>query len=149
MMILRWLIGFFPALVRMWDQTEWFYYAKTGFPPKTPAFQRWEVYAKTEPKKPESEAERLLPLNNRWVILRDKYMQTPDEVIFFTTEADKVDALLAEYQRELRTRTSGDFYYSMIKGRNLDFFHVYTGVKEPLIEGKEIDEEQAREKFLR
>jgi hypothetical protein len=149
MMVIRWLIGFFPALVRLWDQTEWFYYAKTGFPPKTPAFQRWDIYVKTEPKTPDTDAERLLPLTNRLVILKDMFMQTPDEVLFFTTEADKVDKLVEEYRRELRTRTAGDFYYRMVKGRNLDFFHVYTGAKEPLIEGTEIDEEQAREKFLR
>ena len=149
MMVIRWLIGLFPALFQQWSQPEWFYFAKTGFPPKTPAFQRWDIFVKTEPKPPETESERLLPQINRWVLLKDKFMQTADEVLFFTTEADKVDALVEQYKRELRTRTAGDFYYTMVKGRNLDFFHVYTGLKEPLIEGQEIDAEQEREKFLR
>ena len=149
MMVVRWFYGFFLALVRLWDQTEWFYYAKTGFNPKLPAFQRWEVHVKTEAKAPDTDAERVLPLTNRWVMLRDKFAQRPDEVLFFTTEPDKVDALVKEYDSELHTRTSGDFYYTMVKGRNLDYFHVYSNLKETLVEGKEIDAEQEREKFLR
>jgi hypothetical protein len=50
----------------------------------------------------------------------------------------------------MRTRGAGDFYYRMVKARNLDFFHRYRVIgEEPMVEGTEIDEEQAREKFLR
>ena len=150
MVLIRWFIGFFKALLRIWDQDEWFYYAKSGFDPQLPAFQRWEVLTKVADKPPASRAEELLPLKNHWVILRDKFSQKPDEVVFFHTDKDKCDVLVEEFQRELRTRSSGNFFYKMIHGRNLDFIHGYrpTG-QEKLIEGTEIDEEQAREKFLR
>ena len=107
MIVVRALIGFIKALIRIWDQEEWFYYTKTGLDPKLPAFQRWDIFTKQEDKEPETEAERIMPKKNFWVILRDKFMLTPEEVIFFTTDPDKVEALLEEYQSELRTRTSG------------------------------------------
>ena len=62
---------------------EWFYYTKTGFDPKAAAHMRWEISVRVEDKVPETEAEEIMPLKNRWVILRDKFMQSPDEVIFF------------------------------------------------------------------
>ena len=149
MIIVRWFIGVFKTLVNMWGWYEWFYYAKTGFDPKVPAFKRWEIFVKSEAKNPETEAERLLPTKNNWIILRDKFMQSPDEVIFYSTDKDKVDALTEEYDREMRTRSSGDFYQNMVKGRNLDFIHAFRPDSGALIEGTEIDPEQEREKFLR
>ena len=150
MVVFRWFVGFIKALVRIWDQDEWFYYALTGFDPRLPAFERWDMLSKVVDKQPETEAERIMPVKNHWVILHDKYSQTPDEVIFFTTDKDKVDALMDEYKRELRTRTAGNFFYKMIRGRNLDFLHKYIPPgQEQLIEGTEIDKEQEREKFLR
>lgn len=150
MIVVRWIIGFFKTLVNLWGWYEWFYYTRTGFDPKQPAWQRWEIYVKASDKEPETEAERLLPTMNHRLILRDKFMQSPDEIIFYSTDKEKVDRLQEEYQREMRTRTSGDFYYKMVKGRNLDFIHAYkVPGEEPLVEGGEIDEEQEREKFLR
>jgi len=149
MIVIRFFVGFFKTLVNLWGWSEWFYYNKTGLDPKLPAFQRWEIFTREEDKTPESRAEELLPRKNIWVILRDKFMQSPEEVLFYSTDNDKVKALTEEYNRELRTRTSGDFYYSMIKGRNLDFVHHLKPTTEPLVEGTEIDPEQEREKFLR
>lgn len=149
MIIVRCIIGFFKTLVNLWGWYEWFYYTRTGFDPKIPAFKRWEIFLKSEHKRPETEAERLLPTNNNWIILRDKFMQSPDEIIFYSTDKDKVDALIEEYEREMRTRTSGDFYHNMVKNRNLDFIHTYKPVDSGPLEGTEIDEDQAREKFLR
>jgi hypothetical protein len=149
MIIVRFLTGFFKALVSIWSQEEWFYYAKTGLDPKLPAFQRWEVSTRVEDKVPDNDAERLMPLKNRWVMLKDKFMLAPDEIVFFTTDADKVENLLEGYRRELRTRSSGEFYYKMVKGRNLDYFHTAQAIGEPMIEGTEIDEDQKREMFHR
>ena len=141
-MALRWITGFFKWLVRLWDHTEWFYYAKSGIDPKLPASDRWDVYIKTADKAQESDDERMLPKQNRWVMLKDKYMQSQDEVLFFTTDGDKVNALAQEYKKELRTRTSGDFYYRMIVNRNLDFFHNYHVEDEELAEGMEADRQR-------
>lgn len=149
MMVLRWFWGFLKAIVNLWSQEEWFYYAKTGCDPKLPAFQRWEVTTRVEDKVPDSEAEKIMPLKNRWVILKDKFMLTPDEVLFFTTEPDTVENLLEGYRREMRTRSSGEFYYKMVRGRNLDYFHTSPRHGEPLVEGTTVDEEQKREMFLR
>lgn len=150
MIVIRWIIGFFKTLVNLWDWTEWRYYVDHGLPPKTPAFHRWEVRVEASEKEPETEAERVLPTKNQRVILHDKYHLRADEMLFYTTDTDKVDALVAEYERELRTRTSGNFYYKMVRGRNLDFFHEFRQLgEEPLKEGLEIDEETEREKFLR
>lgn len=149
MAVIRWFVGFFKALFRIWDQEEWFYYAKTGLDPRIPAFQRWDVLVREELKTPETEAEELLRPRNYRVILHDKYMQTPEEVIFFTTDKDKIDALEAQYRRELDSRTSGDFYYRMVKGRQLDFYHNYKIASEAINEGAEVDEETRREMFIR
>jgi hypothetical protein len=101
-------------------------------------------------KRPETQAEEIMPLKNHMVMLHDKFGQSADEVVFFTTDPDKANALVEEFRRELRTRTSGNFYGKMIKRRNLDFFHDYKVLgEEPLVEGGEIDPEQEREKFLR
>jgi len=149
MMVFRWLIGFAKALINLWSQDEWFYYAKTGLDPKLPAFQRWEISTRIEDKKPDSEAERIMPLKNRWVILRDKFMLRPEDVLFFTTDQDKVNAVLEQYQRELRTRTSGEFYYKMVKGRHLEDFHEFRVPTETIPGTPEAEAEQEREKFLR
>ncbi|MBN2082427.1 hypothetical protein JW859_09500 [bacterium] len=150
MIIVRWIVGFFKTIVNLWGWYEWFYYTKTGFDPKAAAHQRWECFVKAADKVPETEAERLLPTKNHWLILRDKFMQTPDEVVFYSTDRERLEVLKEEYEREMRTRTAGDFYYKMIKSRNLDFIHGYKLLsEEPLVEGLEIDAEQEREKFLR
>jgi hypothetical protein len=150
MIIIRCFIGFFKTLVNLWGWYEWFYYTKTGFDPKTPAHTRWEIGLRSEDKAPDTDAERVLPVQNHLVELRDRYMQTPDEVIFYSTDRDKVEVLMEQYNRELKTRSSGDFYYKMIKGRDLAYIHKYKiPGDEPLVEGGEVDPEQEREKFLR
>ena len=150
MIIIRAIIGFFKTLVNLWSWNEWRYNTRTGFDPKVPAFKRWEVFLKSESKAPETETERLLPTKNNWIILRDKFMQSPDEVLFYNTDKDKVEALMEEYEREMRSRTSGEFYYKMVKGRNLDFIHTFRASDAGAsLEGTEIDAEQEREKFLR
>jgi len=150
MIIVRWIVGFFKTIVNLWGWYEWFYYTKTGFDPKTPALQRWECFVKEADKVPETEAERLLPTKNHWLILRDKFMQSRDEVLFYSTDLERLEVLKEEYEREMRTRSSGDFYYKMIKSRNLDFIHGYKlPSEEPLVEGLDMDAEQEREKFLR
>jgi hypothetical protein len=149
MIIVRCIVGFFKTLVNIWSFQEWFYYNRTGLDPKVPAFERWELMVRVDDKVPETAAERMMPLKNRWVILKDKFMLSPDEVIFFTTDSEKVDNLMEGYQRSLRTRTSGEFYYTMIKGRNLDYFHTAPTIGEPMVEGQEVDEEQKRDMFVR
>jgi hypothetical protein len=149
-MIIRWIVGLFKNLVGLWDGQEWRYYAATAFDPKLPAYQRWGVRLKDEAKPAANEAERLMPLRNYTVILDDKFGQSPEDIIFFTTALDKAQAVLGQYEKELRSRTSGDFYYSMVKNRQLDFFHNFRAVgNEPLEGTAEIDEETEREKFLR
>ncbi len=149
-MIIRWFAGFFKALFNIWDWDEWFYHTKTGMDPKLPAADRWDIQLKVEAKPPVSEAERIMPLKNHMVVLHDKFSQRPDDVIFFTTDPDKARTMVDEFKRELRSRTSGNFFYKMIKRRNLDFIHNYkVTVDDQLVEGTEIDAEQEREKFLR
>jgi len=147
--ILRWLIGFGKTFVNLWSFQEWFYYTRTGLDPKLPAFQRWDIRVREDDKVPETASERLLPTKNRWVILKDKFSQRPDDVLFFTTDPDKVKALVDEYRRELRTRTSGEFFYTMVKGRRLEAFHDFHLPVEPLPASQEVSEEEEREKFLR
>lgn len=149
MIVFRWLIGFFKTLINLWSWYEWFYYTRTGLDPKLPAFQRWEISTRIEDKRPESDAERIMPLQNRWVILKDKFLLRPEEVLFFTTDQDKVNAVLEQYQRELRTRTSGEFYYKMVRGRHLEDFHEFRVPSEVIPGTAEADAEQEREKFLR
>ena len=149
-MIGRWFVGFFKALFNIWDWDEWFYYTKAGLDPKIPAKDRWDIEMRVDAKPPETRAEEIMPLKHHMVMLHDKFGQSADEVVFFTTDPDKANALIDEFKRELRTRTSGNFYYRMIKRRNLDAFHEYkVQGEEPLVEGQEIDPEQEREKFLR
>ena len=149
-MVMRWFAGFFKALCNIWDWDEWFYHTKTGLDPKLPAHSRWEIQHKVEDKPPASDAERIMPLKNHMVVLQDKFSLTPDDVVFYTTDHDKANMIVEEFKRELRSRTSGNFYYKMIKRRNLDFIHNYKfSAAEPLVEGTEIDPEQEREKFHR
>lgn len=148
MIIIRWVLGLFRLLLGAWSQPELAYYAKTGLDPKIPAFQRWEVKVKQEEKRVSQEEEMLKPRSYS-VFLIDKFMLTPEDLVFFTADKDKVDALQGQYERELRSRSSGDFYYSMVKGRKLDFFHNFKVVQERPLEASEIDEEQKREMFLR
>jgi hypothetical protein len=149
MALIRWFAGFFRAIVGLWSQPEWFYYAKTGLDPKLPAFQRWAVKVKHEDRKAGHGEDDRLAQRNYSVILHDNFMLTPEEVLFFTQDKDKVDALEQQYQRELGSRTSGEFYYTMVKGRKLDFFHDYKVIQPAPLETEEIDEEQKREMFIR
>ena len=123
MFIVRWLVGFIKALLGIWTKYEWSYYAIAGLDPRMAAFQRWEIVTKSEPRRAETASERLLPVNNHWVILRDKYLQRPEEELFYSTDNDKVDALVAKYKEALQTQSSGEFYHGMIRNRNLDFMH--------------------------
>src|SRR6185436_16757076 len=123
MIIVRWLVGLLKRLFAGWEDREWFYYNRTGLDPKMPAYLRWEVRLKDEPKEPQTDAERLMPLRNYAVILTDKLGFTAEDMVFFTQQLDKAQAVHEQYQRELRTRSAGDFYYRMVKNRQLDFFH--------------------------
>ncbi len=149
-MVIRWIQGFFKALFNIWDWDEWFYYAKNGLDPKLPAADRWDIQLRAEAKPPANAAERIMPLKNHMVVLHDKFSQRPDDVVFYTTDPDKAKTMVDEFLRELRTRTSGNFFYKMIKRRNLDFIHNFkVSTDDHLVEGTEIDAEQEREKFHR
>ncbi|MCB1220538.1 MAG: hypothetical protein H7A35_03285 [Planctomycetales bacterium] len=148
MMIIRWITGFFKTLVNLWDWQEWSYYTKTGFDPKMPASQRWEAFVKVSDKVPETEAEEVMPVKNRRVFLKDKYGQAADEMIYGSTDDYKVDAVMEQYEKELRSRTAGNFYATMIVNRNLDYFHNTRPPDDPMSEALDADrkyrEEQAR-----
>lgn len=149
-MIVRWLTGFFKALFGIWTKFEWSYYAATGLDPKLPAFDRFEVVLRMTDKPPENDAERLLPRKNRSVILKDKYHQAPDEVLFFDTDADRSGAVIQEYERKLKELSAGEFYVKMVRQRNLEFIHTMRFDTEPAaaVSDEELAE-QEREKFLR
>ncbi len=99
------------------------YYVSTSFDPKTPAFTRWDVELKQEEKRRDEDDENMLPRIDYKVVLKDKFGQSPDEIIFFTADVDKATGILHEYEKELRTRSAGDFYYKMVKKRDLQHFH--------------------------
>lgn len=147
-MIIRWITGFFKTLVNLWDWQEWAYYTKTGFDPKMPANQRWESYVKVSDRTAETDAEEFIPLKNRRLFLRDKFSQAPDEMIYGSTDDYKVDAVRVEYDKELRSRTAGNFHATMIVNRNLDFFHNTRPPDDPMSEALDADrrfrEEQTR-----
>ena len=150
MLIVRWLTGLFKSLFGIWTKFEWSYYTSTGLDPKLPAFQRFEVKQHISDKVPETEAERLLPLKNRSVVLKDKYAQMPDEVLFFNTDADRTGAIVEEYERKLQTMSAGDFYLKMVRHRDLEFIHNMRFDTEPIREAtSEEMAEQEREKFIR
>lgn len=149
-MIIRWLIGFFKALIGIWTKYEWQYYASEGLDPRMAAFHRYEVDTVISNRAPETEAERIMPQKNRSVVLKDKYHQSPDEVLFFDTNEDKTVTLVEEYERKMRTMSAGDFYYKMVRQRNLDFIHNIKFEEDRLPEASTEDlAEQEREKFLR
>jgi hypothetical protein len=149
MIIFRTIKGFFMSLFGVWSQDEWFYYNKSGVDPKVPAYQRWAVRVHAEDKVPESEAERVMPVKSQTVILEDKYMLTGEEVLLHTTDADKVFALTQHYEKELRSRSCGEFYYRNIKNRQLDFFHNFKVEREEVSEEAEVDEETRRNMWNR
>ncbi|MCC7477951.1 hypothetical protein IT575_05780 [bacterium] len=149
-MFILWTIrGFFMSLFGLWTQDEWFYYSRTGLDPRLPAYQRWAVRVHAEDKLPDSEAERLMPVKNQTVILEDKYMLTGEEVLFYSTDAGKIGALVRKYEDELRSRSCGEFYFRNIKNRQLDFFHNFKEPSEQPPEEAEIDEETRRNMFNR
>ena len=148
MLVARWFTGLFKRLFAGWEDREWFYYNRCGLDPKPPAYQRWEVRMKTSERPPEVEGG--LPEHSYSVILDDKYGLTAEDLVFTTNMLDKAQAVLQQFERELRTRSCGDFYYTNIRNRRLDFFHNFKAVgNEPLEGSAEIDEETEREKFLR
>jgi hypothetical protein len=149
MVVVRWLVGLVKHLTGIWQVSEWNYYAKTSLDPKIAAFQRWEVAVKADAKPPDNDRERLLPQTSYKVILHDKYGLTPEDVIFFTVKKDQAEGVEAQYLKELRSRSCGEFYYSMIKNRQLDFFHNFHAVGDEVKEGGDVDEETRREMFLR
>lgn len=147
-MLLRWITGLFKRITAGWDDREWFYWNASGLDPKLPASQRWAVRLADKPKPPTTPEEELLPQHNYSVMLEDKFGLTAEDMAFTTTDLGKAQAVLGQFERELRTRTCGDFWHGMIKNRRLDYFH---NLKQggPIEGSAEIDEEQEREKFLR
>jgi hypothetical protein len=112
--------------------------------------QRWSVRMKDELKTPETPEEELLPPHSYTIILEDKFGLTAEDIAFNTNMLDKAQAVLQQFERELRTRSCGDFFYNMIKNRRLDFFHNFRAVgNEPMEGSAQIDEEAEREKFIR
>ena len=89
-----------------------------------------------------------MPVKNRRVFLKDKYGQAADEMIYGSTDDYKVDAVMEQYEKELRSRTAGNFYATMIVNRNLDYFHNTRPPDDPMSEALDADrkyrEEQAR-----
>jgi hypothetical protein len=150
MIIVRWLTGLIKGLFGIWNKFEWEYYTATGLDPKLPAFDRFEVVLRTADKTPETETERVLPRKNRTVVLKDKYHQMPDEIIFFDTDADRSGAVIQEYDRKMKTLSAGEFYVKMVRHRDLEFIHTMRFETESItsVSNEELAE-QEREKFLR
>jgi hypothetical protein len=147
MLLARWINGLLKRLFAGWDDREWFYYNRTGLDPKPAAYQRWDVRLADRELPTEPPA---LPEHSYSVMLEDKYGLTAEDLVFTTNMLDKAQAVLQQFERELRTRSCADFYYNNIKNRRLDFFHNFKAVgNEPLEGSAEIDEETEREKFLR
>jgi hypothetical protein len=148
MLIVRWFTGLLKRLFAGWDDREWLYYNVSGLDPKPPAYQRWSVRMKDR-EQPAAD-ERDLPEHSYSVMLEDKYGLTAEDLVYNTKMLDKAQAVLQHFERELQTRSCGDFYYNNIRNRRLDFFHNFRAVgNEPLEGSAEIDEEAEREKFLR
>jgi hypothetical protein len=147
----RWLLGLFRYLLRQWDEKEWTYYARTGLDPNLPAFKRWELQLKTTELAPENATEEKLPRKNYSVILHDKYGLSLDDVVYFTPDLGRAEALEKRLNDELQSRDSGWFWHDQIAHRNLDFIHNLR-LGEQIVEGSAGDEddlEATKREFFR
>src|SRR5687768_1263709 len=105
MLLVRWFTGLLKRLFGGWEDREWFYYNRTGLDPKPPAYERWTVRMKDEQRPPEIPGD--LPTHSYSVILEDKYGLTLEDMVFNTSMLDKAQAVLQQFERELRTRSCG------------------------------------------
>jgi hypothetical protein len=149
-MVGRWIVGFLRWVVRQWDEKEWAYYTRTGLDPGQPAFRRWDLQLKTTDLPPETPAEERVPRKNYSLILHDKNGLTLDEVVYFTPDLGRAEALEKKLNEELQTRDSGWFWHDQIRHRNLDFIHNLR-LGEEVMEGSagDDDQEATRKEFFR
>ena len=150
-MVFRWLIGFFKRIFMVWDEHEWGYYTYTALDPKLAANQRWEVRLKTAEKPPETEADERLPQKTYTLVLHDKTGLTLEDVVYFSTELGKVEALEKKLKHDLQGNDCGWFWFKHIHRRNLDFIHSLK-LNEGDLEGQSAgddDLEATRREFFR
>jgi hypothetical protein len=149
-MVFRWLLGFFKRLFGIWDEHEWGYYTYTALDPKQPALQRWDVLVKTADKTPETPQEELLPRKTYTLVLHDKTGLTLEDVVYFSTELGKVEALEKKLKHDLQGNNCGWFWFKHIHQRNLDFIHSLKLDEGPL-EGQATQDEleATRREFFR
>lgn len=119
------ILRFFKYLPAFLSQsigwTQMMYLCREGVDPKTPASIRWEAELKRVSKPPETDRERLMPIQSSTIILKDLTMLKPDSVIYFTNDSEKADRVMEKLKHDLFTMPCHEFYERWVVHPNYDF----------------------------
>ncbi len=121
MFILR-FFKYFPTFFAQgigWVQL--MYLCREGVDPKTPASVRWSVELKRTSKPPETDRERLMPVQKNTVILKDLTMLKPDSIIYHSDDSEKADLVMAKIKGDLFKMPCHEFYERWVVHPNYDF----------------------------
>jgi len=97
------------------------YLVREGIDPKTPASVRWSARLKSVDKPPATEQERLLPLKNHSISLKDLMMLKPDALIYSTTDTEKAEKVMEKLGIDLKGMPCHEFYEKWVIRPNFDF----------------------------
>jgi hypothetical protein len=121
MFLLRFL-RYFPLLMTQsigWQQL--MYLSREGVDPRTPASVRWAAELKKTSIPPESENDRMLPVESNSIILKDLTMLKPDVMIYHTKDSEKAQGVLAKIKHDLFGMPCHEFYERWVVHPNFDF----------------------------
>lgn len=121
MAILRFLKYFFIYAGGHITWTQMMYLVREGIDPRTPANIRFAVELKSVDKPVETERERLLPLKNHTILLRDLTTLHPDKLIYHSTDSEKAESALQRLKYDLARMPCHEFYDKWVINPNFDF----------------------------
>jgi hypothetical protein len=121
MKLLTFLRYFFVWLAQNISWCQMMYLVREGIDPRTPSNVRWSAELRSVDKTPENERERLLPLKKHSVILKDLTMLNPEQMIYHTTDTEKVEKVMDKLAADLKRMPCHEFYEKWVVHPNFDF----------------------------
>lgn len=120
-------MSFFANLVRLLSfqlsPSEFAFLNRTGMDVRTPASALYRVDLHTAEKEPETAAERLLPPKNYSIYIVDLTGRTPDSLVYYSSDKEKVDKAMVRIGRDLMSMRCAEFYTHWLRHPNFDFLY--------------------------
>ncbi|MEP0813766.1 MAG: hypothetical protein HRF49_03755 [bacterium] len=120
-MLLRFFKYLYLYLNGTLSRIQFGYLVREGTDVRLAASYRWSAELRVKDKPPETEREKILPLKNHTIILKDLTGLKPDTLIYQGTDSEKAEAAISKIKYDLFNMPCHEFYEKWVVHPNFDF----------------------------